>query len=161
MPELIINTGPLIALCAALKDLRVLKGCYTCVHVPHAVADEILAGPQGLRDLNRIRSAGVFEIADQPVFLDSYLTLALDTGEAAVIASALCFGVMKVSIDEKIGRRVARLHGLAVTGSTGMLLKCAKSGAISDLGACFHAMHENGIWVSESIIQNALEAWKS
>jgi predicted nucleic acid-binding protein len=103
MPELIINTGPLIALCAAVEDLQVLKSCYACIHV---------------------------------------------------------LSISTVSIDEKIGRRVARLHSLSVTGSTGMLLKCANSGGISDLESCFSAMRKKGIWISESITRNALLHWQ-
>ena len=160
MPELIINTGPLIALCAAVEDLQVLKSCYACIHVPRMVADEIIAGSQGAYDLERIRSTELFEIAEDRIFLDPYLTSALDPGEAAVIASALSLGVSTVSIDEKIGRRVARLHGLSVTGSTGMLLKCANSGGISDLDGCFSAMRKKGIWISESITRNALLHWQ-
>ena len=159
MPDLIINTGPLIALCAAVEDLHVLKSCYDCIHVPRMVADEISAGPQGAYDLERIRSAELFEIAEERVSIDPYLTSALDLGEAAVIASALSSRVLTVSIDERIGRRIARLHGLSVTGSTGMLLKCANSGGISDLEDCFSAMREKGIWISDSITRNALQHW--
>jgi predicted nucleic acid-binding protein len=68
MPDLVINTGPVIALCAALEDLAALKSCY----------------------------------------------------------------------------------------STGMLVKCAKSGAIPDLDTCFSAMKSKGIWISDAIRQEAL-----
>lgn len=156
MPELIINTGPLIALCAAVDDLKILKSCYTSIHVPRAVADEVMAGPHGQNDLNRIVSSGVFEISNEAIFVDSYLRSALDMGEAAVIASALHFDVKNVAIDERIGRRIARLHGLRVTGSTGILLKCAKNGVIHDLEGCFRAMRGKGVWVSDAIIREAL-----
>jgi len=156
MPDLIINTGPLIALCAALEDLSVFKRCYTSIHIPKAVATELSAGCHGDTDLNRLNATGLFEIASEDVQLPVYLAASLDMGEASVIASALLFGIKKVAIDEKIGRRVARMHGLAVTGSTGMLVKCAKSGSILDLEKCFTAMKSKGIWISDSIQQEAL-----
>jgi predicted nucleic acid-binding protein len=156
MPELVINTGPLIALCAALEELAVLKSCYHSLCVPHVVAQELSAGPNGSVDLDRIMAVGIFEVARQPVTLSPFLASSLDPGEASVIATAVQLGINKVAIDEKIGRRIARLHGLSVTGSTGMLLKCAKTGAIPDLQACFETMRLKGIWVSEAITREAL-----
>jgi predicted nucleic acid-binding protein len=50
--------------------------------------------------------------------LPPYLLTTLDRGEAAVIALALAEKIPTACIDETVGRRVARLHGLAVTGST-------------------------------------------
>ena len=117
-------------------------------------------GAQGDTDLDRIRETGLFEIASEDVQVPVYLAATLDIGEASVIASALLFGIQKVAIDEKIGRRVARMHALAVTGSTGILVKCAKSGSILDLEKCFAAMKTKGIWISDSIQQQALAEWK-
>ena len=45
----------------------------------------------------------------------------LDLGEASVTHTALERKIGTVEIDEKAGRRVARLHGLKVTGSIGIL----------------------------------------
>ncbi|WP_216594172.1 hypothetical protein [Synechococcus sp. PCC 6312] len=52
-----------------------------------------------------------------------YLLNSLDSGEAAVIQLALNQNIQTVCIDETSGRRIARLNGLNVTGSIGILLK--------------------------------------
>lgn len=156
MPEIVINTGPLIALCAALEDLSALAACYRSILVPKRVVSELSAGTHGLDDIQRLYEAGLFDIAEDEVSLPVYLASSLDAGEASVIASALLFGIPKVAIDEKIGRRIARMHALEVTGSTGILLKCAKAGAIQDLEKCFITMKLKGIWISESIKEHAL-----
>ena len=47
MPEqdqIVINTGPIIALIAALGDLSMLASLYSRIVVPREVADEVLAG---------------------------------------------------------------------------------------------------------------------
>ncbi len=41
--EIVINTGPIIALVAALDDLAILKSLYRKVHVPFEVGVEIMA----------------------------------------------------------------------------------------------------------------------
>lgn len=156
MPDLVINTGPLIALCAALDDLDLLKTCYNCIHIPKAVSTELTAGEHGDSDLKRLDATGLFEIATLDVEPSLYLCSSLDRGEAAVIATAVLFGLKKVAIDERIGRRIARMHGLAVTGSAGMLVKCAKAGAIPDLARCFDRMKSKGIWISDEIQRQAL-----
>lgn len=51
--------------------------------------------------------------------LPSLLQSKLDSGEAAVVALATSEQVATVPIDETVGRRIAQLYGLSVTGSSG------------------------------------------
>ena len=44
--EIVINTGPLIALVAATGDLAILRGLYSRIVVPFEVGEEILVGGQ-------------------------------------------------------------------------------------------------------------------
>jgi len=50
-----------------------------------------------------------------------FLRNVLDLGEASVIQFALDENIDTVCIDEALGRRIARLNGLKLTGSTGIL----------------------------------------
>jgi predicted nucleic acid-binding protein len=85
----------------------------------------------------------------------------LDSGEASVIQNALSHQVATVVIDEKLGRRMARLHELRVTGSVGILVKASKAGLVPDLNECFSRMHEKGVWISETLQEQALHAVRS
>jgi predicted nucleic acid-binding protein len=80
----------------------------------------------------------------------------LDLGEASVIYTATINEIDTVAIDEKAGRRVARIHGLKVTGSLGILLKAKSLGIIPNLGDCITRMSEHGIWISADLIKNSL-----
>ena len=84
---------------------------------------------------------------DLPLLLSSQL----DRGEAAVIQAAINHQVSTVVIDESLGRRMARLHQLNVTGSLGSLVKAAKAGLITDVEACFVRMHEKDVWISAAL----------
>ena len=81
---------------------------------------------------------------DLPLLLSSQL----DRGEAAVIQAAINHQVSTVVIDESLGRRMARLHQLNVTGS---LVNAAKAGLITDVKACFVRMHEKDVWISAAL----------
>jgi len=73
-----------------------------------------------------------------------------------VIHNAEINGIATVAIDEKAGRRLARIHGLKVTGSLGILLKAKQHGIILNLGDCIARMREHGIWISADLITDSL-----
>lgn len=80
----------------------------------------------------------------------------LDLGESSVIANALTHAIDTVAIDEKAGRRLARIHGLKVTGSLGILLKARRHSLIPSIGDCIGHMRDRGIWISADLITEAL-----
>jgi predicted nucleic acid-binding protein len=80
----------------------------------------------------------------------------LDEGEAAVIQTAGDLSISRVCIDEAAGRRMARLHGLAVTGSLGILIKSIKRGSGIDLELCIKKMRLHGVWIGEQTAQKSL-----
>jgi predicted nucleic acid-binding protein len=137
MPEpkkLVINTGQIIALAAALGDLRILKTLYGQVIVPFEVAKEILAGGTSGFAVAQFEEAQWLERRQQPVEVAPYLLNLLDRGEASVIQLALNENINTVCIDESAGRRIARIHNLFLTGSIGILLRAKK-----DRSPPFHA----------------------
>ena len=57
-----------------------------------------------------------------------------------------------------MGRRLARLSGLTVTGSIGVLLRARKEGRIPSVRAAMERMQAHGLWLSETVIAFALRA---
>jgi predicted nucleic acid-binding protein len=96
------------------------------------------------------------EISPAPVVLSPYLQNTLDLGEASVIQTAMQLGITRVCIDETMGRRVARLSNLSVTGSIGILLKAKAMGFPISLPDAINRMRERGIWLSQTVIDFAL-----
>ena len=152
----VTNTTPLIALTAATGSLEVLRALYTRVIVPYEVAEEIRAGGKEAFGLSVFEKASWLEINPDPVVLPPYLQNTLDLGEASVIQTALQQGVNRVCIDETIGRRVARLSNLSVTGSIGILLKAKSMGYPVSIPEAINRMREHGIWLSNAVTSFAL-----
>ena len=154
--RLVTNTSPLLALLAACGSLELLHSLYDEVLVPHEVCAEIAAGGPngfGVADFNQ---AGWLRKWAAAVESNPYLRNALDPGEAAVIQLALDEGVQVVCIDEPMGRRRARLSGLSVTGSIGVLLRARKEGHLPSVRAALERMQAHGIWLSNTVITFAL-----
>jgi predicted nucleic acid-binding protein len=158
-PDLIVNTGPLIAPVAAIGSLDFLAYLYARVLVPSEVERELRAGGSDAPELVALRRAGPFlGILPAVDSLPPILANVLDLGEASVIHQALQNRVPLVAIDEKAGRRIARLHGLAVTGSLGILLRANKEGLVPDLRSCIRRMRLKGIWVADALVLHSLRA---
>ena len=153
--EIVINASPIVALVAAIGDLRVLQ-MYRRVWVPFEVCEEITAGGATQFARDEFDAAHWLHKVDSRLTLLPVLENTLDAGEAAVIQLALDNQVQTVCIDESAGRRMARLHGLAVTGSIGILLRAREEGLDFSMREAIQRMRTRGIWLSERVIQFAL-----
>ena len=153
--DIVINTGPLLALSAA-GHLGVLSSLFRRVVVPAEVGNEISAGGPDLFACAELAAASGLERRSTPTALPPYLLSTLDRGEAAVIALALVERIATVCIDETVGRRAARLHGLAVTGSLGILIQARQRGLSVSLRNSILLMRQRGIWLSPNLETEAL-----
>lgn len=154
-PSIVVNTGPVLALVAATGDLEIMRRLYDRVVVPYEVISELEASdsrPFGVDVL--ARSTWLIRRTD-PATIPALLSHSLDRGEAAVIQVAMEERIGLVCIDEAAGRRVARLSGLTVTGSIGVVLRAMAEGYPLDLEAAIVGMRSHGIWLSDRVVEEA------
>ena len=160
MPEtekIVIDTAPLISLVAALGDLKVLESLYSQVLVPFEVCEEILAGGSSRFAVAEFEAADWLEKCSTPLEISSPLLIpSLDRGEASVIQLAINEKVKTVCIDETIGRRVAKLNDLSLTGSIGILLRAKKEGYSFSMQKAIQGMRNRNIRLSEKVVYFAL-----
>ena len=158
MPEsvIVINTGPIIALIAATGDLSLLPKLYSRVIVPREVCDEVLANGGTMLGAAEFASADRIERWTVPVELGSFLSQLLDRGEASVVQLAIKEGIRTVCIDENSGRRIARLNGLRVTWSLGILIRAKREGHLLCISDAVSRMREAGVFLSDRVIEAAL-----
>lgn len=155
-PLLVTDTGPLLALVAALEDFGVLGRVATLV-VPGEVLAELQAGGARDRSVQIIQGAHCCRFL--PVFptLPTALISALGLGEASVIHAALIEAIPTVVIDERKGRRWAAMNGLHVTGSLGVLLALHRRGWVVSIAQSVARMKAKGIHLSESLVDETIK----
>lgn len=153
--DLVINTGPVLALAAA-AHLHVLRDLFAKVTVPYEVVQEIEAGGRTQFAREEFRAASWLDKRSASISLPPLLQSTLDPGEAAVVALATSERIPTVAIDETVGRRIARLHGLTVTGSLGILIRAKQEGSAVKLHTAIACMRQHGIWISEALEKECL-----
>jgi predicted nucleic acid-binding protein len=159
MPEtesIVINTGPLLALIAGYGDLSLLEKIYKRILVPFEVCREIEAGGTTAFGLKEFVQSDFMEKQAAPLEIVQFLKNSLDMGEASVIQLALNQNIRTVCIDEAVGRRIARLNGLCLTGSIGVLLRAKRKGLDFSMTEAIDRMQSNGIYLSKKVIDFAL-----
>ncbi len=97
--EIVINTGPILALVAALGSLDVLR-MYRRVVVPLEVGQEIRAGGGTGLAVDEFEKASWLQKRAAKVAVASFLQNTLDRGEAAVIQVALDEPIQTVCISQ-------------------------------------------------------------
>ena len=155
--KIVINTSPLIALIAALNDLKILQFLYQEVFVPWEVCQEILTGGTTNFGVLEFNAATWLKKQSQPQKISPWLLNTLDRGEASVIQLALNQNISTVCIDEVVGRRIARLSRLNLTGSIGILLKAKQQGYPVVIETAIENMLARNIRLSNSVISFALQ----
>lgn len=131
MPEMVCNTSPLQYL-HQIGVLEVLPAIYGRILVPRAVVDEITAGRLAgvdLPDLAALQWVETREVAPTawPVPRD------IHRGEAEVIALARTLGDARLILDDLAARRHAKLLGLGVTGTLGVLWRAKQESLLDRL----------------------------
>jgi len=154
--ELVINTGPLLAIIAGFGDLSLLMRLYKRVLVPFEVCQEIEAGGASGFGVSEFKRSGFIEKRTSALNISPFLQNVLDLGEASVIQLALDEDIRTVCIDEAVGRRIARLSGLELTGSIGVLIRAKQNAIDFSMHKAITRMQAQGIYLSQRVIDFAL-----
>ncbi len=149
---IVADTGALIAV-ALIGLLPFARRLLGDVLVPQAVIQECVA------DTTKPAASIIREALDlgwlvpaevQSTELAEELSNLLDEGEAQAIALALAL-TAPVLIDERLGRRVAQRHGLAVVGSLAVALQAKQSGLVSAVSPLIQRLEQHGYYLSEPL----------
>lgn len=151
-----IDAGPLILL-ARIGHLDLLRGLFGKVFLTAAVADEALpgGGRPGEGCIASAIDAGFLVNAGNPPSLPG-LSSDIDPGERSVIEAAVAVPGSLAIIDDGDARKHAAKHGVAVTGTIGVLLMAKEDGLLASVGEALQELIEGGMYVSPALVKTAI-----
>jgi len=149
---IVADAGPLIGLATA-GQLEVLRGLFDQVLIPRAVLEELQldASRPGSMILSHAEKEGWLRTADAPESTNlARLTELLDRGEAEAIVLARSKKI-KLLIDERRGREVARRRGVTVIGTGGVLLLAKQVDVIDQIAPIIDELASHGYRLSDEL----------
>lgn len=151
----IADTSPLRYL-IAIDAIEVLPALFQRVIAPSAVIEELTRSstPATVRAVIESCPSWLEVQAPMPHSL-SEVSGDLDIGERAALALALELRADLVLVDDAAGRRCAKLLGLELTGTLGVLILAAER-ELLDLKVILPRLQRSGFYVSEKVLRAAL-----
>jgi predicted nucleic acid-binding protein len=159
MRLVVADTGPINYL-ILINAIGVLPKLFERVFVPAAVHAELIdvEAPEKVRAWIG-QPPEWLEVRPNPESNDSSPEeRALDEGERAAIALARAISADLILMDDRAGVAVAQQHGLAVTGTLGVLELAARRGLI-DLAAALDRLKGTNFRYPPHIIDTLLARW--
>lgn len=156
MRKVVVNTTPLIAL-SHVGQLDILKKLYGEITIPKAVYEELSAKVDSIckkavdNSLDWIRIENI-----QNQMAKSMYKTQLHEGEVEVMILSLEIGADVVIIDDANAKKHAKYLELPVTGTLGVLIKAKQEGYMDELKSILYQMVENGIYISQRLIEMCL-----
>ena len=166
----IADAGPLIAL-ASIDKLGLLPQLFGKVTITTQIAQELIAGGP-FPDIELLQAAltqpwlSIVDIANllPDDWLDQCKSLMnlyqIDLGETSAMVLAHLIraqgDVPLLVIDDFRGRAAALHAGLAMIGTTGLLLLAKQEGFADSVKPLLSALRQNGYFLSDRLIQEAL-----
>ena len=152
---IISNNSPLVGL-LGLNLLSLLRDLYTEVWIPRKVEKEFLKKDPIVRG-EVLENAPWIKTVDLTDPQTAAVYVELDEGEAEALALAAEHEARLILLDEKAGRQTAEKIGLTVKGIVGVLLEAKKEGLIDLIKPLLTQLRDNGMHLSESLINSALQ----
>jgi predicted nucleic acid-binding protein len=151
----IADTSPINYL-VLIDAVSVLPELYENIVVPTAVFEELQAAetPEKVRDWMKLLPSWL-EVRQAAVLLDVELS-ELDAGEREAIALAEELKADALIIDERAGREEAKLRGIFIIGTLGILNSAAEKDLL-DLTDALEKLQQTSFRASEKLISDLLK----
>ncbi len=151
----ISNNSPLVGL-SGINLLSLLRDLYTEVWIPRKVEEEFLRKDPIVRG-EILKNAPWIKTVDLTDPQAAAVYVRLHEGESEALALAVEHDARLILLDEKKGRQQAKQIGLRVKGTVSVLQEAKEEGLIDVIKPLLIRLQANGIHLSESLINNALQ----
>jgi len=152
----ISDSSPLIAL-AIIEKLDILLELFAKIYVPEAVYQEVARTDKPFAEELRFFLTGNTKSVKNKMAV-KMLSADVGAGEAETIVLALEQQPAIVLIDDLKARKFAKMNGLKIIGTMGILLKAKKEGLIKEIKSMISKLLANDIRISKKIIEISLQA---
>ena len=151
---LVADASALIAL-SACESLPLLDALFGQVLVPEAVFNEVAANnkPQSARLRSYLH--GKVRAVDMQSFV--YLDSFADAGETAAMILYKEVAADFLLIDDKRGRKVAKINQIKTIGSLGVLLQAKRLGLIPLIAPLLEQISASPVFIGADLIRTVLE----
>ena len=151
---LVADASALIAL-SACESLPLLDALFGQVLVPEAVFNEVAANnkPQSARLRSYLH--GKVRAVDMQSFV--YLDSFADAGETAAMILYKEVAADFLLIDDKRGRKVAKINQINTIGSLGVLLQAKRLGLIPLIAPLLEQISASPVFIGADLIRTVLE----
>ena len=154
--SIVVNSTPLISL-SILNQLDLLLKIFDDVIVPSAVYSEVIMNGKGKSGYNNLSKVDWFNVIEiENIGQKQSIMIELDEGEAEVITIAKEKSIKLICVDEFAGRRYAKLLGLEVIGTLGVLLIAKQEGYISELKPLFQKLLDSNRHIGKTLCNQIL-----
>lgn len=151
---LVADASALVAL-SACDSLTLLEALFGQVWVPEAVFNEVAVAdkPQAARLhhylQNKVRAVDMQHF----VFLDAFA----DAGETAAMLLYKELAADYLLIDDKRGRKVAKINQIRTIGSLGVLLQAKRVGLIPAVAPLLRQIAASPVFIGADLLQTVLD----
>ncbi len=152
------NSSPLIAL-SIVNSLGLLRALYSTIYIPEGVFHEVVIRGTGRPGSTAVANAHwiVQQAPANQQAVARLLHAGLDQGESEAIVLAFELPADLLILDESHARSVARLRGLPVTGTLGVLITAKNAGMVVAIKPLLDRLSAAGFYISPQIIAHALQ----
>ena len=151
---LVADSSALIAL-SSCKSLYLLDALFGTVIVPETVFHEATNSDKPEAESLRIYLGGKVRQVDMGgyVYLDGFA----DAGETEAMLLFKQVDADKLLIDDKRGRKVAKINNISTIGSLGVLLAAKQAGLITEVAPLVDQISSGLIYLSPELIKTVLD----
>lgn len=151
---LVADSSALIAL-ATCDSLHLLEAIFGEVLVPEAVFAEITSIEKPQSERLRTYLEGKVRTVDMRRFI--YLDAYADAGETQAMLLYKEVAADYLLIDDKRGRKVAKINQIQTIGSLGVLLQAKRSGLIPSVAPLLAQISASPIFMNADLIKTVLD----
>lgn len=153
MPDAAVVDASCLIVLARAGRLDLLRDLGPRIVVPGGVVNEVRAHPDAAAET--ISEQEWIEVVPDPAVPAAVAGWDLGLGESVVLAGALEQGGLAV-IDDFAARQCAKVLGVAVLGTLGLVLRAKRAGRIPEARPVVDSLRGAGLFLSDALVRAAL-----